>query len=240
MNAKHNALLSDILPPFLLRAIKQLIRGKYVAKDDLDKKLEKYLSYKNGFFVELGANNGLKESNTYYYEKNKNWRGILIEPSPNKFLECVANRAVDNFFFCCACVSFGFKEEFVRIAYSNLMSTSLNIESDLVDPIEHARKGQVYLKDNEHVFEFGAKAKPLQNLLDECKAPPLIDFLSLDVEGAELEVLKGINHNEYKFKYMLVECRDFKRLEVYLTQCGYSYVEQLSHHDYLFSYTSGK
>lgn len=240
MKTKLITILSDFVPPVLLRVAKQLIRGRYVAKDELDKKLEKYLSYNNGFFIELGANNGLKESNTYYYEKYKNWRGMLIEPSPNKFIECRANRSNTNHFFCCACVSFEFKEEFVKIAYSNLMSAPLNMESDLTDPGAHAQKGKIYLPENELVFEFGAKAIPLQHLLKECKAPVLIDFLSLDVEGAELEVLKGVNHADYKFKYMLVECRDYKRLESYLTQLGYSFIEKLSHHDYLFSYDGTK
>lgn len=240
MDLKLKKILSDVVPPVLFRMIKKIIRGRYMAKDELDKKLEKYLTYKNGFFIELGANNGLKESNTYYYEKYKSWRGILIEPSPNKFIECKTNRSTDNSFFCCACVSFDFKEEFVKIVYSNLMSAPVNIESDLIDPTAHALKGEVYLPENEQIFEFGAKAIPLQHLLVASKAPKIIDLLSLDVEGAELEVLKGINHNEYRFKFMLIECRNYKRLETYLTSLGYSLLEKLSHHDYLFTNDGNK
>ncbi len=234
MNKLLQQTIIDITPPFLLRTAKKILRGKYVAKDGLDKKMEKYLNYPDGFYVELGANNGIKESNTFYYEKYKNWHGVLIEPSPNKFIECRQNRSAANTFFCNACVSFAYKEEFVKIVYSNLMSAPANLESDIADPAEHARKGQVYLPENEMIFEFGAKAKPLSNLLKQSNAPSLIDFLSLDVEGAEIEVLKGIDHTNYRFKYLLIECRDFEKLNAYLISVGYRFAEKLSHHDYLF------
>lgn len=226
--------LTDFLPPYFMRLAKRIYRGKYLAKDGLDKKMEKYLNYHNGFFVELGANDGMVQSNTYYFEKQKNWRGVLIEPSPNKFLECKANRARNNAIFCAACVSFDFKGEFVKIAYSDYMSAPLNLESDIADPFAHAKGGEQYLQENETVFEFGAKAVPLQHLLEQSNAPVLIDFLSLDVEGAELEVLRGVDHNIYRFKYILIECRGFEKLNNYLVSAGYRFLEKLSHHDYLF------
>ena len=46
----------------------------------IDDKLEKYLDFRNGFFVEAGAYDGVDQSNTYYLEKEKGWNGILIEP----------------------------------------------------------------------------------------------------------------------------------------------------------------
>lgn len=235
MNKRIKDIFYEFIPPYLLRIAKQLYRGKYLAKDGLDKKMEKYLDYNNGFFVELGANDGMVQSNTYYYEKQKNWRGVLIEPAPNKFIECKTNRSKNNAIFCAACVSFEFKEEFVKIAYSDYMSAPLNLESDIADPIGHAKAGEKYLLENETVFEFGAKAVPLQELLKKAAAPNKIDFLSLDVEGAELEVLKGIDHSTYRFKYMLIECRDFDKLNAYLLSLGYHFLEKLSHHDYLFT-----
>ena len=57
----------------------------------------KYLNFNNGYFIEMGAHDGIHNSNTYYYEKNKNWTGILIEPSFNyKFL--IKNRSNKNKF----------------------------------------------------------------------------------------------------------------------------------------------
>lgn len=140
MNQKLQNVILDFIPPFFIRKAKSLVRGKYVAKDQLDKKMEKYLSYNEGFYVELGANNGITESNTFYYEKYRNWKGVLIEPSPNKFIQCKENRSERNVFFCNACVSFDYIDEFVKIVYSNLMSTPVRLESDIEDPYAHAKK----------------------------------------------------------------------------------------------------
>ena len=62
---------------------------KYVALNDLDKKLEKYLNHSNGFFIEAGANDGLKQSNSYYFAKSLQWKGILVEAIPELFEKCV-------------------------------------------------------------------------------------------------------------------------------------------------------
>lgn len=208
--------------------------GKYLAKDGMDKKLEKYMDKDHGFYIELGANNGFIQSNTYYFEKQRKWKGVLIEPALNKYLECVANRSSENKIFCAACVSFDYKDPFVPIAYSDFMSAPLNLESDIDNPLEHAQKGEQYLKDKEEVFVFGAPAATLHSLLQKASAPKQIDFLSLDVEGAELEVLKGLDYEAHQINYMLIECRDFERLNKFLESKNYKFVEKFSRHDYLF------
>jgi len=216
---------------------KRLLQGKYYSLNDLDRKLEKYVDFDSGYFVELGANDGVTQSNSLYFEKSRNWRGLLVEPTPQNFLKCRQNRASTNSIYCAACVSFDYDNEFVRIAYSNLMSTPVNLESDIHDPRGHAQLGGQFLGESETVFEFGAVARTLNSLMVDAKAPKLIDFLSLDVEGAELDVLKGVDHREFRFKYILVECRDFDRLNTYLQQYDYKFVEKLSEQDYLFSST---
>jgi FkbM family methyltransferase len=213
----------------------RLLRGKYHSLNELDRKLEKYVDYDNGYFVELGANDGVTQSNSLYFEKHRRWRGLLVEPTPHNFLKCRKNRASRSRVFCAACVSFEFDQEFVRIAYSNLMSAPVNLESDITDPVAHAKLGERFLRDQEMVFEFGAVARTLNALLLTASAPALMDFLSLDVEGAELEVLKGIDHERFRFKYLLIECRDFARLNRYLEGHGYAFVEKLSGQDYLFT-----
>ena len=57
--------------------------SNYKALNDLDKKIEKYLPGRNGFFIEAGANNGIKQSNSYYFAKTLGWRGILVEAIPS-------------------------------------------------------------------------------------------------------------------------------------------------------------
>jgi len=214
--------------------LKRLIRGKYHGLNQLDRKMEKYLDYDGGFYVELGANDGVTQSNTLYFEKHRGWKGVLIEPAPHNYLKCRANRSAANRVHCAACVSFGFDREFVRIAYSNLMSTPIGLASDIADPMAHARLGSQFLGQGEDVFEYGAVARTLNDLLIESGAPARVDFLSLDVEGAELEVLQGVDHAAYRFKYLLVKCRDFERMNAFLQGVKYRFVESLTPNDYLF------
>ena len=79
----------------------------------------------------------------------------------------------------------------------------------------------------EKSLSFGAKrkARTLSSILDSTNAPTVIDLLSLDVEGAELEVLKGINFFKYSFKYILVESRDINRLKSFLYTNGYHLID---------------
>ena len=207
---------------------------KYKSINNLDKKIEGYVNYNNGYFVELGANDGISQSNSYYFEKYREWNGILIEPIPHNYLMCLKNRSKKTQVFCNACVSFDYKEKFVEIIYSNLMSTSLGLETDLSNAENHTLSGKQFLKDHEDNFKFGAVANQLNNILLKANAPKQIDFLSLDVEGAEIEVLKGINHNEYRFKFICIESRNRQKITNYLSIKNYLFIEQLSPHDYLF------
>lgn len=209
--------------------------GGYFGLNGLDRKLEKYVDYDNGFYVELGANDGMTQSNSYYFELKRGWRGVLVEPSPHNYLACRELRGTKNSVHCNACVGFDYKEKFVEISYANLMSVSNGIELDLENVEKHLESAQRHLRVFEKAFIFGAVAKPLTRILDDSGAPALIDFLSLDVEGAEIEVLKGIDFEKYAFKFMLIECRDILRLERFLNQKNYKLVDKLSEHDFLFS-----
>src|SRR5260370_21880964 len=122
---------------------------------DLDHQIEKYLDFDSGYYVELGANDGRLSSNTFYYERFRNWRGVLIEPAPNLYLECRKNRSSQNQIVCAACVSFDYKDEFVKIIYSNSMSVTVNVETDVGDGMAHAELGRQFLKPWETVFSFG-------------------------------------------------------------------------------------
>ena len=53
-----------------------------------------YLDYRDGFYIECGANDGITQSNTYKLETDKNWKGILIEPSEIKINQCKNNRSI--------------------------------------------------------------------------------------------------------------------------------------------------
>ena len=79
--------LKKIIPENILFFLKKKFfsEKQYFGLNKLDKKVLKYLNYNRGFFVELGANDGISQSNTLHFEKYKNWKGILIEPIKFKY-----------------------------------------------------------------------------------------------------------------------------------------------------------
>jgi FkbM family methyltransferase len=221
--------------PRVLPAAAPLSPPRYWGLNELDRQIEKYLDFDGGYFVELGANDGRFQSNTLYYEQFRRWRGVLIEPSPDLCRRCHENRSSRSYVVNAACVAFGYAEQAVEMIYSNAMSVSLNLETDIGDPAAHAELGRQFLGPDETVFNFRAPARTLNSILLEANAPARIDFLSLDVEGAEIEVLKGVDHDAFRFRYMLIECRDIARLSDYLGPLRYHLVEKFNEHDYLFA-----
>lgn len=76
----------------------------------------------------------------------------------------------------------------------------------------------------------------MNDLIIKSDAPNKIDFLSLDVESAEIEMHNGIDYNNYIFKYMLIKSRNFETINNFLKIKNYIFLEKLSDHDYLFDY----
>ena len=207
---------------------------RYWGLADLDKKLVSVIGEHQGYFVELGANDGISQSNTKHLEMFHGWRGVLIEPYPGNYRKLSRTRSSSSHFVNAACVSFEFPKEEMELTYSNLMTTPMEGSSDVADRKLHAESGKKWLRGHETVKTFLARARTLTAILDEANAPKVIDLLSLDVEGGEIEVLNGVAHATYRFKWILVESRDEKRIVEYLEAQGYSLHSKLTGHDFLF------
>ena len=204
------------------------------ALNDLDLKIEKYFPQKNGFFIELGANDGVSQTNTLRLEIFQGWNGVLIEPAMAEFSSLRKIRSKRNIFRNEACVSFQYKQATIELIYGGLMTTPILQSSDISNPTFHISQNSDF--DRNKIQKFTAQASTLNSILDEVKAPTTIDFLSLDVEGAELEVLKGIDFSKYIINNILIESRNFADLNDFLVKFGYSFVEKLSAHDYFFKH----
>lgn len=201
--------------------------------NEIDVQLNKiFKNKKKGFYVELGANDGINQSNTFFFEKFFNWSGILIEPYIENFKACKANRSPLNYFVNAACVSNSFKSDTMPLIYSNLMTIALSGDNEIMDREMHAKSGSKFI--NGKNFVFNSPTRTLTSILEESKAPKMIDLLSLDVEGAEIEVLKGLDHSKYRFNYICVESRDINEMTRYLESHNYKLIRSLSSHDYLF------
>lgn len=196
----------------------------------LQKKLSDIINKESGFFIELGANDGLFQSNTAFFERELNWTGILIEPSLKGYEKCKKNRPKSislNY----ACVSNEFNEDYI-----------------LGDFNDNNPMGSINGKRNKTKNLVKVKAVTLEKILED-HSNPIIDFLSLDTEGYELEILKGLNLEKNRPKYMLIEIYnvDFEKIVDYLTKHNYKLHSNLSnynkidnpvwdgsHNDYLF------
>jgi len=190
------------------------------------------LNYDNGFFIEAGANDGYSQSNTYFLEKRRKWSGILVEGIPELF-ERARKQRPNSVVYNCALVSSDFPDSTVTMHYANLMSV---VEGSLkTDEAQdrHIRDG-LDVQHLDRSYSVTVPARTLESILDEHPNLPNIDFFSLDVEGYELNVLKGMNLARYKPKYILVEARFFEEVSSFLQSYSYEMIEELSFHDYLY------
>ena len=207
--------IRSLFPKKLKTFFKKL--RKFNALNQLDKKMLEFINYENGFFIECGANDGVDQSNTWYFEKNLNWSGILIEPLSKQFQELKKNRSKKNKFFNLALCS----SEIENIL---LMENNDLVSKSVIDSSKIANSN----------FE-SVSSQTLTKILDEVSAPSLIDFFSLDVEGFEYQVIKGINFDKYNFKYFLIETKNDEVIN-YLINKNYILIKKLSGHDLLFKH----
>ncbi len=191
-----------------------LIRKSY-ALNRLDLKLTSYLTWEYGFFIEVGANDGISQSNTLYFEKYKNWQGILIEAIPELAEKCRINRSksvVENY----ALVPFDYAQDYIKIHYCNLMSFVDGAMRSEEEKKVHLRKG-CQVQNINNSYEINVPAMTLTAIIDKYGVKN-IDLFSLDVEGFELDVLQGIDFDRYQPKFMLIEVRygDRKGIDSFL------------------------
>ena len=197
---------------------------------ELDDRLGKYLNYKDGVFIEAGANDGISQSNTYYLENGRRWRGILVEAIPELFQKCKAQRRARV--FNCALVASDYPAATVRMHFANLMSVADGVLSDS-ELKEHLELGFECQK-LENAYEVEVPAVTLASLVEECGLDR-IDFLSLDVEGGEADVLDGLDLRKNRPRFILVEARFFDAVDALLTSHDYGLLEKMSHHDYFYA-----
>ena len=201
--------------------------------NELDKKLSELLPSllsKETFYVEVGANDGVRQSNTHFLEKVFGASGLLIEASPSLFEKCIANRSKKNIFEHCALVSKDYSEKYMEFIYSDLMTVSTKVNDRIAE--EHAKKGLKFMKAPN--YHFLSPAKTLSSIIDTYNIEK-VDILSMDLEGYEIEALKGADLERRVIKNILVEHPDLSAIKNFMEVHSYRYVQSLSGNDHLFS-----
>jgi FkbM family methyltransferase len=210
------------------------VRKQYYGLNELDKKLEPYIDFDNGMFIEAGANDGQTQSNTAYLARHRGWRGLLVEPIPELAARCRAARpesVVEN----CALVASDADGQSVPMTYCGLMSVVDGGWSDPTAERAHVETGRrVQSLTPYHVDVPG---RSLSALLDQHKMSH-IDLLSLDVEGFERQALEGLDLRRHRPRFILVEARFREEIDDLLLP-HYEAIAQLSHHDVLYRTKAG-
>jgi len=142
---------------------------------------------RTGFFVEVGANRPRQESQSWHLEQ-RGWTGILIEPQPD--LADELRRARSAQVFAVACSSPRNAGRRMRLHVAGALSA---LDRDRMAPGAKA----------ERVIE--VPVRTLDDILSEANAPVPLDFLSVDVEGHELEVLSGFDFTRWRPRLVLLE-----------------------------------
>jgi FkbM family methyltransferase len=176
------------------------------ALHELDRKLERWLDFNGGFFVEAGANDGFAQSNTYYFERMRGWTGLLIEPVPELCARCRRERP-RSVIVQAALVAPDFPQEEIEVRYAGLMSVTAGAFGDDAQCERHLAAG-LEQDGVTGTYAVRAPARTLSAILDAAAPGREIDLLSLDVEGYELPALAGLDLARHAPRFVCIEARD--------------------------------
>jgi FkbM family methyltransferase len=139
---------------------------------------------RDGFFVDVGASDGIGWSNTYLLERAFAWNGILVEPNPLHHTTLPTNRTSRTHYGCVGPTT-GEIVDFWATADYELSGIARYAERD-----SHAAA-----RRNHSIHAMTTIS--LNELLQECQAPNVIDYISLDTEGSELDILSTFDFDRY-------------------------------------------
>jgi FkbM family methyltransferase len=171
---------------------------------------------RNGWFIDSGAGpDGIRGSNSYVLETEFGWRGLLVEPHPSCYKKVKANRLsiVEE---CCLTDCLG-EVEFVLNDFPELSSIPLHLSEPNFVAAGYGTK---------KFHKVRVPSVPLWELLRRHGAPAVIEYMSLDIEGAEWIALKDFPFDEYRILCMTIERggKLYDKLRAKLRREGYRLV----------------
>ena len=171
-----------------------------------------------GFYLEMGGLDGVSLSTTLHFHREHGWKGILIEPSPTNYRELVVNRADDI----CINLAICSQAQDVHFVDKGGVSGIYEFMSESFQQKFHPE----LLKDHADGLPI-IPCHPLANVLPVLGVTH-IDFFSLDVEGAELQVLQTFPFNSVTVSIFCVEATGHavdkdESVIIFLISQGYDY-----------------
>ena len=192
------------------------LQGRYYSQILQDKWVTETIfpGVTNGYFVDVGSGHGIEDSNTKLLEE-KGWRGVCIDPFPTN----METRSC---------------QMFKDVVYSEAgrviqFRTAAGI-SGITDTLGR------WKETTEGAPTVTMTTVTLDDILARAKAPPFIHFMSLDIEGAELEALRGFSFDRYTVGALAIEhnyeMQKQNQILELLTQHGYTRTHSWYHDDF--------
>jgi FkbM family methyltransferase len=145
-----------------------------------------------GYFVEFGATNGVDLSNTFILERYLSWNGILAEPAKCWQDDLKRNRTVNIEFMCV------WSESGLKMEFNETLSPELSTLVSFSDNDGHAAT-------RERGINYAVDSISLNELLRKYHAPSEMEYLSIDTEGSEFEILNSLDFEVTNFKIITCE-----------------------------------
>jgi FkbM family methyltransferase len=186
---------------------------------------ELFKDYQGGTFVEIGAHNGVTYSNTYFLEKERGWKGICIEPMPERFAELKACRN-------CVCVE-GCVSDINEISQLLMVSCARN-DTEMLSGLLHKYDPRHLERVKNEICAHKGSCKTIDvqcyklNDLLEQNGITHVNYLSIDTEGGEFDILSSIDFSKFKIDAITVEDNyGDPRLTSFLEEKGFKFVTHI-------------
>lgn len=184
--------LKFLSPPIAGELVQFISRSRSQIRQDLFVLAE--LEFKrNGYFVEFGAADGVNLSNSYILEMDFSWKGILAEPArvwQDKIKTNRPNSIIES-----------------NCVWKNSNEVLLFNETNLAElsTIDSFSNSDSHIDYRKHGNKYEVSTISLNDLLEKHNAPRNIDYLSIDTEGSELDILSSFNFENYNIKIITCE-----------------------------------
>lgn len=194
----------------------------YYSQCDQDKYLHMnvFKDYKSGVFVDVGAHDGKTFNNTLFFEENYKWSGINIEPIPDVYKKLQVNRY--NCINLCNAIDISnniLKEFMINTGHTEMLSGLI----EKYDARHMERINYENTKYNCSSNTIKVVTRTLESIFEEYNINN-INYLSIDVEGAEFSVIKSINFNKVFIDVIMFE-NNYDNVSIpiieYLEKFGY-------------------
>lgn len=215
--------------------IKDFDSNDYMSQSKEDETL---LGFFNGLckgtYVEMGALDGKRYSNSWLFNKKFDWKGVMIEPLPTNFEELKKNRPNEV-----ALVNAAVCEKKGTVHFVKADGSAIGGIYEFASKTFRERWWPGINLNSSQVTEVACT--PLSEILAEhIDEANYFDFFSLDVEGAELEVVKSIDYDKVGFGIILVEADEHNEVKneaviSYLESKGYTYFSRHARSDWFYN-----